>query len=186
MFYKNYKPIWVSLPWIIVYPKLKEVSYIAWQKKYPTLKTNCHIKPKFILWTPRQLASYNQTWRNQTKKFLLEKIFSTQRKNFLYLHPSPLPPPKEKKNQTKKLFFGTARKKVFQTKNFQKLFISVVFWIWLCYFLYQKSSVSICEASSFFHFSIIFFLYATSFYFSTSERFVYRSRSSFRFSFFPS
>ena len=143
MFYKNYKPIRVSLPWIIVYPKLKEVSYIAWQKKYPTLKTNCHIKPKFILWTPRQLASYNQTWRNQTKKFLLEKIFSTQRKNFLYLHPSPLP-------------------------------------------LYQKSSVSICEASSFFHFSIIFFLYATSFCFSTSERFVYRSRSSFRFSFFPS
>ena len=88
MFYKNYKPIRVSLPWIIVYPKLKEVSYIAWQKKYPTLKTTCHIKPKFILWTPRQLTSYNQTWRNQTKKFLLEKIFSTQRKNFLYLPPS--------------------------------------------------------------------------------------------------
>ena len=120
MFYKNYKPIRVSLPWIIVYPKLKEVSYIAWQKKYPTLKTTCHIKPKFILWTPRQLTSYNQTWRNQTKKFLLEKIFSTQRKNFLYLPPSPLPPPKEKKKSNEKTIFCNCPKKSFPNKKFSK------------------------------------------------------------------
>ena len=114
------------LPWIIVYPKLKEVSYIAWQKQYPTLKTTCHIKPKFILCSKLRdswlltVIHNAATWCNQTKKFLLKKIFSTQRKNFLYLPPSLLPPPKEKKIKRKKQFFVTARKKNFPKKKIFK------------------------------------------------------------------
>ena len=29
----------------------KEVSYLSWQSTYPNLKTTCHIKLKFFLWT---------------------------------------------------------------------------------------------------------------------------------------
>ena len=29
----------------------KEVSYFSWQNTYPNLKTTCHIKLKFFLWT---------------------------------------------------------------------------------------------------------------------------------------
>ena len=29
----------------------KEVSYLPWQKKYPNLKTTCHVNPKCFLWT---------------------------------------------------------------------------------------------------------------------------------------
>ena len=29
----------------------KEVSYLPWQNIYPNLKTTCHIKPRFFLWT---------------------------------------------------------------------------------------------------------------------------------------
>ena len=34
-----------------VHSNSKEVSYLPWQNKYPNLKTTCHIKSKFSLWT---------------------------------------------------------------------------------------------------------------------------------------
>ena len=34
-----------------VHSNLKEVSYLSWQNTYPNLKTTCHIKLKFFLWT---------------------------------------------------------------------------------------------------------------------------------------
>ena len=34
-----------------VHSNSKEVSYLPWQNKYPNLKTTCHIKPKFFVWT---------------------------------------------------------------------------------------------------------------------------------------
>ena len=34
-----------------VHSNLEEVSYVSWQNTYPNLKTTCHIKLKFFLWT---------------------------------------------------------------------------------------------------------------------------------------
>ena len=34
-----------------VHSNSKEVSYLSWQNMYPNLKTTCHIKLKFFLWT---------------------------------------------------------------------------------------------------------------------------------------
>ena len=34
-----------------VHPNSKEVSYLSWQNKYPNLKTTCHIKLTFFMWT---------------------------------------------------------------------------------------------------------------------------------------
>ena len=34
-----------------VHSNWKEVSYLSWQNTYPNLKTACHIKLKFFLWT---------------------------------------------------------------------------------------------------------------------------------------
>ena len=34
-----------------VHSNSKEVSYLYWQNSYPNLKTTCHIKLKFYLWT---------------------------------------------------------------------------------------------------------------------------------------
>ena len=34
-----------------VHSNSKEVSYLSWQNTYPNLKTTCHIKLKFFLWT---------------------------------------------------------------------------------------------------------------------------------------
>ena len=34
-----------------VHSNSKEVSYLPWQNAYPNLKTTCHIKLKFFLWT---------------------------------------------------------------------------------------------------------------------------------------
>ena len=67
-FSRNYQPIYkpmefdyclfTNLPRIIVacnfsrfHWNSKEVSYLSWQKKYPNLKTTCHIKLKLFLWT---------------------------------------------------------------------------------------------------------------------------------------
>ena len=64
---RNYQPIYkpmefdyclfTNLPRIIVacnfsrfHWNSKEVSYFSWQKKYPNLKTTCHIKLKLFLW----------------------------------------------------------------------------------------------------------------------------------------
>ena len=64
-FSKNYKPmiVWLWLVYKIyqelpllgtffqVHSNLKEVSYLFWQNIYPDLKTTCHIKLIFFLWT---------------------------------------------------------------------------------------------------------------------------------------
>ena len=34
-----------------VHSNSKEVSYLSWQNTHPNLKTTCHIKLKFFLWT---------------------------------------------------------------------------------------------------------------------------------------
>ena len=34
-----------------VHSNSEEVSYLSWQNAYPNLKTTCHIKLKFLLWT---------------------------------------------------------------------------------------------------------------------------------------
>ena len=34
-----------------VHSNSEEVSYLFWQNTYPNLKTTCHIKLKFFLWT---------------------------------------------------------------------------------------------------------------------------------------
>ena len=34
-----------------VHSNSEEVSYLSWQNTYPNLKTTCHIKLKFFLWT---------------------------------------------------------------------------------------------------------------------------------------
>ena len=34
-----------------VHSNSKEVSYLSWQNTYPNLKTTCHIKLNFFLWT---------------------------------------------------------------------------------------------------------------------------------------
>ena len=64
-FFENYKPMRVWL-WLVykftenycrfgtffrVHSNSKEVSYLSWQNTYPNLKTTCHIKLKFFLWT---------------------------------------------------------------------------------------------------------------------------------------
>ena len=46
-FTKNYCPS--QLFW--VHSNSEEVSYLSWQNTYPNLKTTCHIKLKFSLWT---------------------------------------------------------------------------------------------------------------------------------------
>ena len=65
IFSENYKPMRVWL-WLVykIYRELlslatflpahsnsKEVSYLSWPNTYPNLKTTCHIKLKFFLWT---------------------------------------------------------------------------------------------------------------------------------------
>ena len=37
-----------------VHSNSKEVSYLPWQSKHPNLKTPCHFKRKFFLWTKRR------------------------------------------------------------------------------------------------------------------------------------
>ena len=64
-FSENYKPIRVWL-WLVykiyrellslatflrVHSNSKEVSYLCWQNTYRNLKTTCHIKLKYFLWT---------------------------------------------------------------------------------------------------------------------------------------
>ena len=45
---ENFCPSWLFLR---VHSNSKEVSYLSWQNKYPNLKTTCHMKLKFFLWT---------------------------------------------------------------------------------------------------------------------------------------
>ena len=39
------------LTFLLVYSNSKEISYLLWQNTYPNLKTTCHIKLTFFLWT---------------------------------------------------------------------------------------------------------------------------------------
>ena len=39
-----------------VHSNSEEVSYLSWQNTYPNLKTTCHVKLKFFLYTPRELT----------------------------------------------------------------------------------------------------------------------------------
>ena len=60
IFSENYKPMRVWL-WLLYklslatflwsYLNSEEVSYLFWQNTYPDLKTTCHIKLMFFLWT---------------------------------------------------------------------------------------------------------------------------------------
>ena len=67
IFSESYKPLtvclqiyreWMSLATFLrVHSNSKEVSFLPWQNKYPSLKTTCHIMPIFFLWTklPKKL-----------------------------------------------------------------------------------------------------------------------------------
>ena len=46
-----YRELLSLVPFLWVHSNLKEVSYLSWQNTYPNLKTTCHIKLKFFLWT---------------------------------------------------------------------------------------------------------------------------------------
>ena len=82
IFSENYKPMRVWL-WLVykIYRELlslatflpahsnsKEVSYLSWPNTYPNLKTTCHIRLKFFLWTK-----------------LLENLYSMQNISYLSL-----------------------------------------------------------------------------------------------------
>ena len=47
--------IYQKLLLLVTFPRVhsnsKDVSYLPWQNTYPNLKTTCHIKLKFFLWT---------------------------------------------------------------------------------------------------------------------------------------
>ena len=73
----------LSLPTFLgVHSNSKEVSYLSWQNIYPNLKTTCHIKLKFFLWTKPLhkflLANYlicTAHLSNQSNKFFMHKNF---------------------------------------------------------------------------------------------------------------
>ena len=46
-----YRELLSLVTFLWVHSNSKEVSYLFWQDKYPNLKTTCHIKLKFFLWT---------------------------------------------------------------------------------------------------------------------------------------
>ena len=82
IFSENYKPmrVWLWLVYKIyrellslatfppVHSNSKEVSYLSWPNTYPNLKTTCHIRLKFFLWTK-----------------LLENLYSMQNISYLSL-----------------------------------------------------------------------------------------------------
>ena len=49
--YKFYRELLSLATFLRVHSNWKEVSYLSWQNTYPNLKTTCHIKLKFFLWT---------------------------------------------------------------------------------------------------------------------------------------
>ena len=46
-----YRELLSLVTFLRVHSNSKEVSYLSWQNTYPNLKTTCHIKLKFFLWT---------------------------------------------------------------------------------------------------------------------------------------
>ena len=66
IFSESYKPLtvclqiyreWMSLATFLRVHSNSKLSFLPWQNKYPNLKTACHIKPIFFLWTklPKKL-----------------------------------------------------------------------------------------------------------------------------------
>ena len=49
--YKFYRELLSLATFLRVHSNWKEVSYLSWQNAYPNLKTTCHVKLKFVLWT---------------------------------------------------------------------------------------------------------------------------------------
>ena len=85
-FTENYCRSWLFSKFI----QTQEVPYLPWQNASPNLKTTCHIKLKFFLWTkllqnlvlPKYLISVTApltivTYFVQVDKFLLNCIFCT-------------------------------------------------------------------------------------------------------------
>ena len=50
-FLQIYRELLSLTTFLRVHWNSKEVSYLSWQNTYPNLKTTCHIKLKFFLWT---------------------------------------------------------------------------------------------------------------------------------------
>ena len=46
-----YQELLSLVTFLRVHSNSKEVSYLSWQNTHPNLKTTCHIKLKFFLWT---------------------------------------------------------------------------------------------------------------------------------------
>ena len=49
--YKTYRELLSLANFLRVHSSSKEVSYLSWKNATPNLKTTCHIKLKFFLWT---------------------------------------------------------------------------------------------------------------------------------------
>ena len=49
--YKIYRELLSLATFLRVYSNSKEVSYLYWQNRYSNLKSTCHTKLKFFLWT---------------------------------------------------------------------------------------------------------------------------------------
>ena len=48
-----YRQLLSLVTFLRVHSNLKKVSYLPCRNRYPNLKTTCHIKVKFLLWTKR-------------------------------------------------------------------------------------------------------------------------------------
>ena len=46
-----YREILSLVTFLRVHSNSKEVSYLSWQNMYPNLKTTCHVRLKFLLWS---------------------------------------------------------------------------------------------------------------------------------------
>ena len=50
-FLQIYRELLSLATFLRVHSNSKEISYLNWQNRYPNLKSTCHIKLKFFLWT---------------------------------------------------------------------------------------------------------------------------------------
>ena len=79
MAWEIYRELLPLATYLRVHSNSKEVSYLSWQIKYSNLKTSCHTKLKFFLWTKllenlliaKYLISVAATLNNKWKKLLL-------------------------------------------------------------------------------------------------------------------
>ena len=76
MAWEIYRELLPLATYLRVHSNSKEVSYLSWQNKYSNLKTTCHTKLKFFLWTKllenllitKYLISVAATLNNKWKK----------------------------------------------------------------------------------------------------------------------